>query len=49
MVKRLKLGKIRGASILKITDFLLIYKIENEVLILERVGTHKDLFQQPIL
>lgn len=103
MVKRLKLGKIRGASILKIkegsqfredakrmkkrgkslnvlkkviellasskplpgnfknhilarewaeyrechveADFLLIYKIESEVLILERVGTHKDLFQ----
>jgi mRNA interferase YafQ len=102
MVKRLKLGKIRGASILKIkegsrfredvkrmkkrgkslnvlkkviellasgkplpgkfkdhtlttewseyrechveADFLLIYKIEDEVLILERVGTHEDLF-----
>ena len=36
MVKRLELGKIRGASILK---------IESEVLILERVGTHSDLFQ----
>ena len=103
MVKRLKLGKIRGASILKIkegsqfredvkrvkkrgkslnglkkviellangeplpgnfkdhsltkewseyrechieTDFLLIYRIEKEALILERVGTHNDLFQ----
>lgn len=26
-------------------DFLLIYKIENSFLILERVGTHADLFQ----
>ncbi|MGH7450209.1 MAG: type II toxin-antitoxin system YafQ family toxin [bacterium] len=26
-------------------DFLLIYKIEEESLILERVGTHSDLFQ----
>ena len=26
-------------------DFLLIYKIEDEILILERVGTHSDLFQ----
>ena len=26
-------------------DFLLIYKIKDEVLILERVGTHSDLFQ----
>lgn len=26
-------------------DFLLIYKIEDDVLILERVGTHSDLFE----
>ncbi|MFQ5628561.1 MAG: type II toxin-antitoxin system YafQ family toxin [bacterium] len=26
-------------------DFLLIYKIEENILILERVGTHSDLFQ----
>ncbi|MCI0697177.1 type II toxin-antitoxin system YafQ family toxin [candidate division KSB1 bacterium] len=25
-------------------DFLLIYKIEDDMLILERIGTHKDLF-----
>jgi len=27
------------------SNFLLLYKIEDEVLILERTGTHSDLFQ----